>query len=240
MEDVKINDKLKNKLKEFLQELKNIYGEELISAALYGSAASGEFIEKHSNLNMLIVLRNASLENLKKSSNAVNKYPMIRPLFLTEGYIAGSTDVFPIEFLDMRENYILLYGKDVLKDVAVDTRNLRFQCEQELKAKLINLKHLYLVNNKDNGALRNLLLKSFTSILHIMRNILRLKSKTPAYKKDTLLKELAADFNIDISCWQKILLAKNRQMKLKEKEIEQLFIGFINDLERVTEAVDKL
>jgi len=34
---------------------------------------------------------------------------------MTEEYIAKSKDVFPIEFLDMQENYAVIYGKDVLK-----------------------------------------------------------------------------------------------------------------------------
>ena len=58
---------------------------------------------------------------------------MINPVFFTEDYIIRSTDVFPIEFLDMKENHVTLYGKDLFEAIAVDTKNLRFQCEQEIK-----------------------------------------------------------------------------------------------------------
>ncbi len=47
------------------------------------------------------------------------------PLFLTEEQINSSTDIFPIEFLDMQENYTVIYGKDVLRDISVDIKNLQ-------------------------------------------------------------------------------------------------------------------
>jgi len=240
MEELKIPDRLKNSLKDFIQGLKDIYSGDLISLVLYGSAASGEFVDKHSNLNVLVVLKNADLENLNKASGIVNKFRMINPLFITEDYIASSTDIFPIEFLDIVENYFVLYGKDILKDIHIDTRNLRFQCEQELKAKLINLKQLYLKANKEKNALRNLLFKSFTSILHILRNVLRLKGKAAPYKKDDILRGLNSEFQIDISNWEKILAAKNKQIKLSAKEIEFLFINFVRELEKIVDIVDKL
>lgn len=239
MKDLNIPGKLKKNLEDFLQRLKEIYQEALVSIILYGSAASGEFVDKHSNLNVLAVLTNTDLENLNKASKVINKFRMINPLFLTEDYIVNSLDIFPIEFLDMKENYFVLYGKDVLKDIHIDTKNLRFQCEQELKAKLINLKQLYLRINKEKVALRNLLFKSFTSILHILRNVLRLKGKIPPYKKEDIIKELHQEFQIDRGIWDKILAAKNKQIKLSAKEIEFLFINFVKELGKIVDVVDK-
>jgi len=240
MEELKIPDKLKNSLQKFNKTLKGIYKEELISLILYGSAASGEFVDKHSNLNALVVLRNTDLGILKRASSIINKFRMINPLFLTENYINSSTDIFPIEFLDMQENYLVLYGKDVLKNINVNTSNLRFQCEQELKAKLINLKQLYLRINQDKLAMRNLLFKSFNSVLHILRNVLRLKGKESPYLKQEILKELKSEFQIDINIWEKILAAKLKQIKLSSKDTEELFINFIRELEKIVEIVDKL
>ncbi len=240
MEQLKIANQYKKILQKFVQGFKDIYQEELLSLILYGSAASGEFVDRHSNLNVLVVLKNTDLETIKKSTNLVRKFKMIQTLFLTEDYIANSTDIFPIEFLDMQENYFVLYGKDVLKDIHVDIRNLRFQCEQELKVKLIKLRQTYLFLNDNMPALRSLLFISCTSVLHILRNVLRIKGKKPAYLKSEVLKELASEFKIDIQIWDKILAAKNKQTKLNGKEIEQLFISFVKELESVVNIVDKL
>jgi len=242
MKQLNLPQKLDNTLKDFINNLNDIYGDKLISVILYGSAASGEFVKRHSNLNLLVLLRNTDLENLKKVSGLTNKYRFrfIQPLFFTEDYIRSSGDVFPIEFLDMKENYTVLSGKDALKDISIDTRNLRFQCEQELKIKLINLKQMYLRRNKDKAVLSNLLLKSFTSILHILRNVLRIKGKQPPYLKQDILKDITAEFQIEVDRWEKILAAKNKQIKLKGKEIERLFVNFVRDVEKIVNTVDRL
>ncbi|MCM8796656.1 MAG: hypothetical protein NC923_02065 [Candidatus Omnitrophica bacterium] len=240
MEELRIKRKLKDKVNGFLQGLNQIYADELVSVIVYGSAASGEFVERHSNLNLLVVLKDSSIENIKKASELVARYRMLSPLFMGETDIATSTDVFPIEFLDMRENYLLLYGKDILKDLQIDTKNLRFQCEHELKAKLISLRQMYLRTRGNKDWLHNLLLKSFTSVLYIARNLLRIKGKLPVYKKEELLDEVAAEFCIELETWKKILQARNRQIRLSGSETETLFIAFTKDLEKIAESVDKL
>ncbi len=240
MEQLKIAGQYKKILQSFIQDLKDIYHEELLSLILYGSAASGEFVDKHSNLNLLVVLKDTSLEEIKKSSKLIRKFKMINTLFLTEDYIANSTDIFPIEFLDMQENYFLLYGKDILKDIQIDLRNLRFQCEQELKAKLLKLRQAYLLLNNNMPKLRSLLFISFTSILHILRNVLRIKGRKPPYLKHEVLKELAAEFKIDILVWERLLAAKNKEIRLTGREIEQLFASFVEELESIVLIVDKL
>jgi len=240
MEQLKIADQYKNILRNLTNSLKDIYPEELLSLTLYGSAVSGEFVDKHSNLNLLIVLKNTDLEVIKKSSKLIRKFKMINALFLTEDYISNSTDVFPIEFLDMQENCFVLYGKDVLKDIQVDIRNLRFQCEQELKAKVLKLRQAYLLLNNNMPELRSLLFMSFTSVLHILRNVLRIKGKKPAYLKHEVIKELVLELKIDIHVWEKILSAKNKKIKLTGREIEQLFVSFVKELESIVTIVDKL
>ncbi len=239
MEQLRISDKYKNVIQNFVRRLKDIYREELISITLYGSAASGEFVDRRSNLNLLVVLKNTDLENLKRASGLMRKFRMINTLFLDEEYIAGSTDVFPIEFLDMQENHIVIFGKDVLKEIRIGIHNLRFQCEQELKSKLIKLKQAYMTIGNDTNALCGLLFVSFTSILHILRNTLRIKGKKAPYLKGEVLKTLAAEFKIDMQVWEKILAARNKAVKLSKGEVDRLFIDFVQELESIIAVVDK-
>jgi len=241
MPEFKLKKKLQDTLNDFVQNLQKVYKDNLTSIILYGSAASGEFIDKHSNLNLLVILKNADLEDLKKIAGLINKwrFRLIHPLFFSEDYIRSSNDVFPIEFLDMKENYTVLAGQDILKDLPIDTKNLRFQCEQELKVKLIALRQLYLRRSKDRPALSMFLFKSFTSIVHILRNVLRIKGRQPPYLKQDILKDIAGEFQIDRNTWERILAAKNKQVRLNAKEIEQLFINFVKDLEKIINFIDR-
>jgi predicted nucleotidyltransferase len=240
MKELVLPAKLSQEITVFTRNLKEIYQENLISVILYGSAASGEFVASHSNINILVILKSTELALLKQASVTVKRFKNLAPLFLTKEYILSSTDVFPIEFLDMQENYNVLFGEDVLKSIHVDLKNLRFQCEQELKVKLLNLKQLYLGLNAHPVNLKVLLFKSFTSSLHILRNLLRLKGMQPPYQKKDLLKELSTHFKINIACWEKILAAKSKKMRIGKAEIEELFIAWVDNLETIIQDVDAL
>lgn len=228
-------------LDNFVRRLKDIYKDGLVSVLLYGSAVSGEFAGKHSNINLLIVLRYAGLKELAKSYKILNPVPSggISCVFFTREELRGSADIFPIEFLDMKENYSVLAGEDVLKDLAVDTRNLRFQCEQELKSKLITVRQAYM-RTRDRARLEDLLFRSFTSSLHIMRSALRLKGKEPPYAKDAVITELEKEFGVNTKILSEILWAKNKGMRLSYAEAEALLSGFVGELESVADKVDGL
>ncbi len=241
MDSLNLPVKLKARLEDFTGRMKDVYGGSLISVILYGSASSGEFTERYSNVNVIVVLDDTSLESLSKAHSIVNspRFGMISPVFFTEEYIVSSLDVFPIEFLDIIENHKILYGKDTVKALKVDNKNLRFQCEQELKSKLINIKKRYLtIKNKRD--MENLLFKTFTSTLHIMRNLLRLKGCRSPYPKEDILSESEKAFQVDTTILSKILWAKNKRMALTRKDVDSLLAGFVKELEALSSATDRL
>jgi predicted nucleotidyltransferase len=240
MQNLNIDKRISSKIEDFILRLKEIYPKEIVSVILYGSAASGEFVSRNSNLNFLIIFSNLELLSLKPLASLMERFPLFEPLFLSEEYIAKSQDVFPIEFLDMQENYSLLYGKDVLKNIVIDTKNLRFQCEHELKVKLIALRQHYIFSNKNNKALQFFIIKTFISVLHISRNILRLKGIRPPYKKEEIICALTHVADIDTALWNKLLKAKQNVEKLRKDEIESIYKSFISDLQKIISAVDNL
>ena len=242
MQELKLAPRPQSALEDFVRKLELVFKNELISVILYGSAASGEFVDRHSNLNLLIVIAYIRIENIKKAARLINKFKFraIDPLFLSEDYIKSSCDVFPIEFLDMTENYAVLFGKDVLKDIHIDLRNLRFQCEKELKAKLITLRQSYLRFADNRSAVKYLLFRYFTSVTHILRNVIRLKGKKPPYRKSDILHQIAQDCQIEVDAFKKVLAVKNKEIKLGGSEIEPLFVKFTSELEKIVNIVDKI
>lgn len=243
MPELKLSEAVKKNINGFVENLKQIYRDDLISIVLYGSAASGELVENHSNVNILIVLKNMDLLTLEKSRRLVNNPSnrRIGPLFLSQEYLLNSSDVFPIEFLDMKENHICLHGQDVIKEIKIDWKNLRFQCEQELKSKLILLKQQYLkMNLQDRKALANLLFRNLTSVAHILRNLVRLKGKTPSYAKEDILKEIAVELQVETPTLVRIWQAKKNSVNLKTEDWKSLFADFVLELEKIVKTVDKL
>lgn len=241
MKELGLPNNIKKIIGEFVGLLKGAYGDYLIAVILYGSAASGEYALRHSNINIAVILRDTSLSSLSKISAILNKrrFLIINPVFLAEDYIKRSTDVFPIEFIDMKENHVVLHGKDVLKDIDINIKNLRFQCEQELKSKIINIKRAYL-RTTNRFVLKKLLFKSLISSLHILRNLVRLKGKQPSYVKEKILNEISREFGLDVTGLQKILDARSRNLNLSRKDLTSLFTCLVETLEAISNKIDLL
>lgn len=241
MKELGLPNNIKKIIGEFVGLLKGAYGDYLIAVILYGSAASGEYALRHSNINIAVILRDASLKSLSKISAILNKrrFLIINPVFLTEDYIKRSTDVFPIEFIDMKENHVVLHGKDVLKDIDINIKNLRFQCEQELKSKIINIKRAYL-RTTNKFLLKKILFKSLTSSVHILRNLLKLKGKGPSYAKEGVLNEISREFGLDVAALQKIWDARSKNLNLSRGEITNLFTCLVETLEAIADKIDRL
>lgn len=241
MKPINLPDNLQKVLDEFTVNLKEVYGDGLISVVLYGSAASGEYTPGRSNINLLVLLSDAGLENLARSYRIINSRnnKPFKITFLTEDFIKSSSDIFPIEFLDMKENYAVLFGADPLAGLSISTKNLRFQCELELKSKLIILKSEYL-RTEDPGRLQEMLFRTFTSALHILRNLIRLKGRTPAYPKEEIIRQVEEEFGINGDDLRKILAAKLSGKRLSHAECDRSLSALAKDLEEAAKIADRM
>ncbi|MBF0571127.1 MAG: hypothetical protein HQL12_04580 [Candidatus Omnitrophica bacterium] len=243
MQEQQLPEDFKKKINAFVDDLKQLYVDDLISVILYGSIVSGEHSQAHSNINLLVVLKNTDLSTLERSRKLVHKFSnrRIDPLFLSRDFVLNFSHIFPIEFLDMQENYHCYYGADVLKEIKIDRKNLRFQCEQEFKSKLILLKQQYLrINPKDRQQLANFLFKSFTSVIHILRNVIRVKGKEPSYNKETVLREIAGELSVENPIFFKIWEIKRNSSKVKAEELNRLLVDFVFELDKITKKIDQL
>jgi len=118
---------------------------------VYGSALGPGFDRDSSDVNLLVVLDSMPFARLEALADGAAKLPppgdgkfRFAPLVLTEGTLQGSTDVFPIDFLDLKERRALIEGADVLAGLEVPLVNLRHQCEYELRSRFIGLRQAWL------------------------------------------------------------------------------------------------
>ena len=107
-------------LEQFSNQLADALGEQLVSLILYGSLVKGEYTEAHSDVNVLLVLKEVTVEQLDKVISPVQqgfRDIALAIMVLTEDDLRRSTDVFPIKFQDIKQHHVLLRGKDVLEDL---------------------------------------------------------------------------------------------------------------------------
>src|SRR5437870_4596473 len=125
---------------QFIEQLQVALGDKLKSVVLYGSAATGDFMEGVSGHNLLVVAEPCGTSELAAIASAAQKWEQAGnplPQFFTPAELAGSADAFPIEILDMQRSRKILSGADLLANLTVDHAHLRMQLEHDLKSKLL-------------------------------------------------------------------------------------------------------
>src|SRR5580692_4134221 len=102
-------------LSELTHLLKQAAGSNLTAVVLYGSAATDEFREEHSDLNILCLvarLDGAALAGLQSVSRWWWSHGHPAPLVFTLAELRDSANVFSIELLDMKQRHRMLFGED--------------------------------------------------------------------------------------------------------------------------------
>ncbi|MFH1861120.1 MAG: hypothetical protein ABH870_08990 [bacterium] len=229
----------------YVSKLIGVYGANLKSIMVYGSAAQKEdFVPGRSNINVLVILDEITMSDLKKGAKLVSiskRYEKITPLFLTLQHINSSSDVFPIEFLEMKENHVLLYGDEIFDSIIIHPENIRLQCESTLKGQLIKLRQAYLELAATPKLLERLMIDSMTGLMPTLRNILRLKGKAVVtIKKDEIINQLKEEYAVDVAPLLKVLHSKLKMAKLVKGEVESVFEQYLDVIQCLSRAVDKL
>ena len=231
------------KIRPYLEEMIELLGHNLITAAVYGSAVTGDYLEKSSDINLLLVCEDVDLGTMKKSLKLIAKGIRKRiaaPLFFTRRYIETSADVFPIEFLEIRENHLILYGEDVLTGITVDLKNLRYQCEEQIKGKLVRIRQAYLEVGLKKKGVESLLKRSLSSLMPVFRNVIRLKSESPPPGKYEVLKRLAVLFSLDEEVFLTIWRDKQNDEKIGGEDAEIYLEKYLIQIEKLAAAVDSI
>jgi hypothetical protein len=223
------------------EQLKSDLGEDLRSVILYGSAAAGDHVGKHSDYNILVVTTKLDTNLLTAMSGTTGRW--VRkgnppPLMFTRDRLSKSADVFPIELLDMKGTHRVLHGEDVLKDITVSRDNLRLELEHELKGKLIKLREQFLLTKGKSRAVVDLMIDSLSTFLVLFRAALRLyQAEVPQHKLEAL-QALGKHITFDADVFETIYRLKAEGGKGKDGDTEALFERYLVAVEAVTDAVD--
>ncbi|MDP8299572.1 MAG: hypothetical protein P9L88_06700 [Candidatus Tantalella remota] len=228
----------------YVADLKEAYGEEILSIFVYGSVTGVEYNPRRSDINVAVVLKDISFDKLKKGLKVIKKGRKQKinvPLFLTPHYIKDSLDTFPMEFMSMKNSRCLLFGEDVLSEIAVNRDDMRRECEFQLKSKMLTMRQAYLEQAMNRRGLENLIKTAFRSLMPVFQNMLRLKQgDTPPDVKEEILMALGDTFDIDVSSFLDLLKDERVDGKIGEKTAETFLGDFILELEKLADKVEHL
>ena len=226
-------------------DLRSTHGENLASVVLYGSAATGEYVELRSDYNILIALHRITPEDLRLAQSPVREWQRLGhplPVYFTFAELRDAADVFPIEFHQMERARLVLYGRDPFETVTVSDGNLRHQTEYELRSKLIQLRRLYIPASSSVERLQELMSDSLSSFATLFAPVLLLKGeKAPVLKRD-VVHAAVRSLGLDGEVFERVfgLREGGEDRRLDEREADELFAAYLHQIERVIEAVDRI
>jgi len=228
---------------DIIDDYKNAFADDLVSIILYGSAAGKDYRPGKSDINFMIVLSEKGIERIDEAFDIIKKWQkrtVAIPLFLTEAYVGTSLDVFPIEYLSFQRNYVLVFGKDILKDLVFDREFMRLQCEREIKGKLLLLREAFLETSGKAKSLKELIGHSMPAFVAISEALLYLKGQDPPPTKREVVKKTAAQFDMDAALFEKLLDIKEDRIKPGDMEMMGLFKNYLSEVRKLSKLVDTL
>jgi hypothetical protein len=233
-------------LKELVNKLEAAAGTNLKSVVLYGSAASGEFNPKHSDLNVLCVLEDVDPRALAVLSPAAawwarKGHPA--PLIFGLDELQRASDVFALEFLDIKAHHRILWGQDTFASLEIPLGLHRVQVERELRTDLLKLRQHYLAASSDNKRVLGLMTESVSSFASLFRHaLLALGECAPdrlPHRKREIIGSLAKLLGFDAVAFHTVLDVREGKLTPGQVDVPSTFRAYLQGVDRVTNEVDE-
>ncbi len=224
------------------------FGGNLIALYEFGESACVDW--EGNGLKILAVLKTLGTKELRVLSEDRRRWEkngLPAPLMLTKETLFSSTDVFPMEFLEMKEANRFIYGQeDVLSGLDVPLSNLRLQLETQATGKLIHLRQSYLDAAGDKKRLAHLIAVSIEPFTEVMRNALRLLGRPAPVDKEEIIRSFCAESGIDPVPFNQALELRREmgrssggRASLDLDGLEELFSSYLGEIGRMAEKIDK-
>jgi len=229
------------KLERFVEKLTQVCGSELRSVVLYGSAAVGDHTRRYSDFNVLVVLEQLGLAELKALSSITRQWVRAGnppPLLFTPDRIRTSLDVFPVEFSDIADNRRVLAGEDPFANVNISLANLRLQLEHELKGKLLLFREEYLLTGGSPRTVAALLVRSSSAFSALYRGVLRLMNAPVPARRLEAVRALGTAIGFDGEIFAAIEELRVKGWRSRKRDLDALTEAYIEQVNTVIDFVD--
>ena len=224
---------------ELVDDYKRVFEESLLGVVMYGSAVTHEYRPGISDINIVVILKDNSIEYVKKCRHVARKWQkrsVTTPFFMTPEFIMSAVDSYPVEFLDIQTSHRILFGEDFFSHLEIDRSNLRLQCERELRGVAIHLRKAFVESAGKDSVVRAITSASTKKMLPVFKAILRLNNKPiPKIKSDVIM---AIEDLYDLGASVLSHLMNLDRQGTKPKQFEELFDRYGKTIDTIIGRVD--
>ena len=239
----RIRDTARGPLHILAEQLHSGLHDNLRSVTVVGSTLTDDFKPGVSDINTVVVLdrhSTPSLSFLASLAKPLRKQGLAAPLMVTSSYIDRSRDVFGIEFLDFQLVHETIFGDDPFASLTFDKRNVRLQCERELKALLVKMKQGYITVAGDPRYVRDEVVAAAKLLAPLLRAMLWLKDVERPKTTTATLHKAAEQFNVELDAAIDADRWRCERRRLTTAEVEAGFEDVFAAAESLTQIIDGL
>ncbi len=229
-------------LAQFKEKLMAAADKNLKAIVLFGSAARGEYHERHSDLNVLLLLERAQAVDLEALHPAANwwarkKFPA--PQVFTLDELRASADIFAIELLDMKAHHKMIYGEDFFEELSVPLELHRLQVERELRTNWVKLRQAILLAPPKDGPLIALMDASVSTFVTLFRHALIALGENPPQGRREVVEAVARLVGASPDAFTMVLEVREGKRQARDVKARESLRRYLELVERVTEEVDR-
>jgi hypothetical protein len=190
-------------LQELCAELRSVAGDNIRGVVLYGGLARGRYRRGISDVNVLILLRDASADAVARIAPALHeawRALRVEPFILAEGELSRAALLFPTKLLDIQLHHVVLTGDDPLVGLAVDRGHVRLRVEQELRNLALRMRRRLVAIRDDRAEMGASVANAAAPLAANLRALLHLADETTSATGErplALFDRAAAAFGLD-------------------------------------------
>ncbi len=183
-------------LKLFVDEAKVAFGDDLISAVLFGSAAEGK-LRSTSDVNVLLLLKRfeqSRVDSLREPLRLAHAAIQLNAMFLLEAELAAATEAFAVRFADMQSRHRVLHGSDPFDNLQMPRDALIRRLKQVLLNQQLRLRERYVLLSLREEQLALVIAEAAGPLRAAAASLLQLEGH-PAASPRAALEQLVATFH---------------------------------------------
>lgn len=230
-------------LNQLVITLQTVCSNRLLSVFIFGSKANASDESLDSNVDLFIILDNVRGEDLTELFPFVQRWvskgnPV--PLIMGKDEFYAMSDIYAIEYSDIKWNNQLIYGDDLVQHLNINYFDLRLQCERELKNLILKLRGFYLEHGRAKSAILRSVDTIAKTIAVLFRALIRLKNLTPSVYKQDLVEQLGSVVRFDKLFFKKMIGQKEGSYTFNTSEIYEFNEYLINQLSSILQQVSDM
>jgi hypothetical protein len=223
------------------RDVEQALGDKLVALVLYGSHAREE--KGGANANTLLIARavdDALFAALDPALRAWTRAGHEAPLIFSEREWQQSSDVFAIEYEDIREAYRVLAGRDPWTGITVRREDVRRQLEAELMGKLVRLRQAYAAARDDGRRLTGIVAGSAPGVFTMLRAALRLGGRPVPRPSADMVREAATLVSFPAAALDDVVAHVAGTARLALTARDPRAAAFLDVVARTAAFVDRL